>query len=95
MPQITSDLILTWVLIGLTVSLLTKLFVPGSDLRGWFGTFFVGIVGSVVGGLIVYALRFENEVSDASAWVLSMISAAVALLVYYRVGAESGLDRIT
>ena len=95
MPQITSDLILTWVLIGLTVSLFTRLFVPGSDLRGWIGTYFVGVVGSAVGGLIVYALRFENEVSDASAWVVSMIGAFVALLVYYRIGAESGMDRIT
>jgi len=95
MPQITSDLVLTWVLIGLTVSLFTRLFVPGSDLRGWIGTYFVGVVGSAVGGLIVYALRFENEVSDASAWVLSMISAAVALLLFYRIGAESGMDRIT
>ena len=48
MPEITSDLILTWVLIGLTVSLFTRLFVPGSDLRGWIGTYFVGVVGHLV-----------------------------------------------
>ena len=96
MPELTRESVLTWVVIGLVVGLLGRLlFDTGSGLRGWLRNPFLAVAGSAVGGLIASALRLGSELSEASAWVVSIIGAALALLLYHRIGAENAIDDIT
>ena len=75
--------IIGWILFGLVVGLLARLLVPGRDPMGWLATLLLGVVGSVVGGLIAYALRLGTEPYAPAGWLLSIIGAVVALLGYY------------
>jgi uncharacterized membrane protein YeaQ/YmgE (transglycosylase-associated protein family) len=94
MPAITAGSALTWVVIGLAVGLYARLFISGGrSLREWVGTLVVAVFGSSAGGLIAYAVRLGGELVTPSAWALSLLGAVVALLLYNRMGAESGLDK--
>jgi uncharacterized membrane protein YeaQ/YmgE (transglycosylase-associated protein family) len=44
--------LLSWIIFGLIAGLISMAFQPGSDTRRWVGTVIVGIIGSVIGGLI-------------------------------------------
>jgi uncharacterized membrane protein YeaQ/YmgE (transglycosylase-associated protein family) len=81
--------ILIWLLIGLLAGALARFLVPGEDPMGFFGTMFLGLIGSLVGGFL------GNLVSDgeldvtAAGLVGSVIGAVIALLVYRSVRARS------
>ncbi|HXG11524.1 MAG TPA: GlsB/YeaQ/YmgE family stress response membrane protein [Gemmataceae bacterium] len=75
--------LLGWILFGLVVGLIARLLVPGRDPMGWIATILLGIVGSVVGGLIAFALRLGTQPYQPAGWILSIIGAVVALLGYY------------
>jgi uncharacterized membrane protein YeaQ/YmgE (transglycosylase-associated protein family) len=94
MPAITAGSALTWAVIGMAVGLYARLFISGgASLREWLGTLVVAVLGSSAGGFIAYAVRLGGELETASAWALSLIGAVIALLLYNRMGAESGLDK--
>ncbi|HUF94697.1 MAG TPA: GlsB/YeaQ/YmgE family stress response membrane protein [Acidimicrobiia bacterium] len=81
--------ILIWLLIGLIAGALARFLVPGEDPMGFFGTMFLGLIGSLVGGFL------GNLVSDgeldvtAAGLVGSVIGAVIALLVYRSVRTRS------
>jgi uncharacterized membrane protein YeaQ/YmgE (transglycosylase-associated protein family) len=81
--------ILIWLLIGLLAGALARFLVPGEDPMGFFGTMFLGLIGSLVGGFL------GNLVSDgeldvtAAGLVGSVIGAVIALLVYRSVRTRS------
>jgi uncharacterized membrane protein YeaQ/YmgE (transglycosylase-associated protein family) len=94
MPAITAGSALMWAAIGLAVGLYARLFISGrASLREWLGTLVVAVLGSSAGGLIAHVVRLGGELATASAWALSLIGAVIALLLYNRMGAESGLDK--
>ena len=86
MSDLTLSAILAWVIFGLVVGLLARLLVPGSDPMGWLSTLFLGVVGSFVGGLIAYALKLGTEPYAPAGWILSILGAAGALLLYHQLG---------
>ncbi len=54
--------IIGWIVFGLIVGALARLFVPGpTDFRGCLPTVLLGIVGSVVGGFIGRALGMYRD----------------------------------
>lgn len=71
--------------IGLVAGFLARLLVPGRDSMGVGATILLGIVGSLIGGFIGWAL-FGKDLADgalqASGIIGSVIGAVLALLVY-------------
>jgi uncharacterized membrane protein YeaQ/YmgE (transglycosylase-associated protein family) len=72
-----------WIVFGLIVGALARLFVPGRDPMGWIATILLGVVGSLTGGFIAYALRLGTAPYQPAGWIFSIIGGIVALLGYY------------
>jgi uncharacterized membrane protein YeaQ/YmgE (transglycosylase-associated protein family) len=70
--------IIGWIITGLIVGALARLFVPGpSDFRGCLPTIGLGLLGAVVGGFIGRQLKIEGW-----SFVLSIVGAVLVLVVY-------------
>lgn len=76
--------ILTWILLGLIVGALAKLFMPGDDPGGIFVTILLGIAGAFLGGMIGSLLGVGSITGLNLTSVLLAIVGAVLLLVIYR-----------
>ncbi len=74
-----------WIMIGLVAGLLGRLLVPGPQPMGWLLTIMLGLVGSVVGG-IVSSLVFGTDPMQpgfhAAGLVMSTIGAVIVLVLY-------------
>ncbi len=80
--------------VGLIIGAIARLVVPGPDPIGLFGTWLLGVAGSLVGGFLGYVL-FGADLDDGpvqAAGFLGSIAGAVILLVVYR---AVNRDRIT
>jgi uncharacterized membrane protein YeaQ/YmgE (transglycosylase-associated protein family) len=77
--------VIVWVVFGLVVGALGRLLVPGRNPMGCLATILLGIAGSVVGGLIAYALRLGTREYSPGGFIMSVIGAVVALLLYYQI----------
>lgn len=77
--------VISWIVFGLIVGAIGRLLVPGRDPMGWIATILLGIAGSVVGGLIAYALRLGTGEFSAGGFIMSVIGAIIALLLYYQI----------
>jgi uncharacterized membrane protein YeaQ/YmgE (transglycosylase-associated protein family) len=75
--------IIGWIIFGLIAGAIARLLVPGRDPMGWVATIVLGIVGSFVGGLIAYLLKLGTDPYEPGGWILAIIGAVVALLIYY------------
>jgi uncharacterized membrane protein YeaQ/YmgE (transglycosylase-associated protein family) len=71
--------------IGLIFGAIARLLVPGRDPMSLGQTWLLGVVGSLVGGFLGYAV-FGADVDDgavqAGGVVLSIVGAIVVLLIY-------------
>jgi uncharacterized membrane protein YeaQ/YmgE (transglycosylase-associated protein family) len=82
--------ILAFLLFGLIVGLLARALYPGRQAMGWLTTSVLGMIGSLVGGLIGHALWGGNSQPDGTwgftpgGWVLSIAGALLVLFVYLR-----------
>jgi uncharacterized membrane protein YeaQ/YmgE (transglycosylase-associated protein family) len=63
---------------GLVVGVLARFFYPGAVDMGWISTIVLGVVGSLVAGLI--ASRGKAEFSRAG-WLASILGAIVLIFV--------------
>ena len=80
--------IIGFLIFGLIVGLLARAIYPGSQHMGWLMTAVLGMVGSLVGGLIGHALFGGNSAADGS-WgftpgglISSIIGAVIVLFAY-------------
>ena len=76
--------ILSWILFGLIVGALARVFTPTKDVGGIIATIVIGIVGAVVGGFIgtqlgIGAVTGFNLVS----LVLATVGAVLLLLLFH------------
>jgi uncharacterized membrane protein YeaQ/YmgE (transglycosylase-associated protein family) len=74
-----------WLMIGLVAGGLARLLVPGQQAMGLFLTMILGLVGSVVGGLIstvVYGYSPTDPGFHTSGLIMSTFGAVIALGVY-------------
>jgi uncharacterized membrane protein YeaQ/YmgE (transglycosylase-associated protein family) len=82
--------ILAFLLFGLIVGLLARALYPGRQAMGWLTTSVLGMIGSLVGGLIGHALWGGNSQLDGTwgftpgGWILSIAGALLVLFVYLR-----------
>ena len=73
--------ILGWILFGLIVGALAKMFMPGRDPGGIVVTIVLGIVGSVVGGFLGRVLGLYGP-NEPGGFFMSLIGAVLLLWVY-------------
>lgn len=77
--------VLGFILFGLLAGALAKFIMPGNQNMGWIMTIILGILGSIVGGLIgVYILHWGSVDSfwSPKSWILSVGGALIILWLY-------------
>ena len=83
-----------FIVFGLVVGVVARLLLPGDQHLSILATLLIGLVGSVIGGVIANALGtgdiFELNFLGA---VVAIISAAVLILIIDRGAARTGAHR--
>lgn len=78
---------ISWLVFGLIVGALAKLFMPGKDPGGIVVTILLGIAGSVIGGFIGQALGWYGP-GQYAGWIVSILGAILLLFIYRKVFAR-------
>lgn len=73
-----------WLIIGLIAGALARLIMPGRDPMGIIATMLLGIVGSVVGGLVSWAIWGAPADGFRPAGLLLSIIGAILVLWVWR-----------
>jgi len=76
---------LAWIIVGLVVGALAKLFMPGRDPGGIIVTILLGIAGAFVGGAVGRALGFYDPGQPAG-WIMSILGAMALIWAYLNLG---------
>ena len=76
--------ILGWLIFGLIVGLIAKLLYPGRDPGGFFVTIGIGILGSLLGGIIGRAFGLYRHGQGAGI-IMSILGAIVLLVIYHAI----------
>ena len=72
-----------WLIIGLIVGALARLIMPGRDAMGMIATLVLGILGSILGGLVSWAIWGQSEQGfQPAGFFLSLLGAIVVLFVW-------------
>lgn len=74
--------ILGWLLFGLIAGFIARALVPGKDNIGLLMTIVLGVIGSVVGGLVFGLLTVGIRGFEPTGWIGSVIGAIIVLVVY-------------
>ena len=77
--------IIWWVIIGLVAGALARLIMPGRDPMGIIATILLGIVGSVLGGLVSWAIWGADEAGRGfrpAGILLSILGAIIVLWIW-------------
>jgi len=75
--------VVAWVVVGLIAGALARLLVPGRDPMGLLWTLVLGLVGSILGGLVVEAITARDR-EFTPAGLIGSILGAVVILIGYR-----------
>ena len=79
-----------WLIIGLIAGALARLIMPGRDPMGIIATIVLGIVGSILGGLVAMAVwRDSAEGFHPAGLLLSIIGAVIVLWIYRMIKSRS------
>ena len=86
--------LLGWIVLGLLAGAIAKALHKGDEPGGVLGTFAVGIIGALLGGLIASAVGIGSISSFFSlgTWLIA-VGGAFLLLVVFDVVAGRGADR--
>ena len=74
-----------WLIIGLIAGALARLIMPGRDAMSWLMTMLLGIVGSIIGGLVSWAIWGPDTTGrgfQPAGLILSVIGAIVVLWIW-------------
>jgi uncharacterized membrane protein YeaQ/YmgE (transglycosylase-associated protein family) len=81
-----------WLIVGLIVGAIARLIMPGRDAMSWLATMLLGIVGSIVGGLVSWAIWGADTRTGGfhpAGFILSLIGAIVVLWIWRMIGRRS------
>jgi uncharacterized membrane protein YeaQ/YmgE (transglycosylase-associated protein family) len=79
-----------WLIIGLVAGALARLIMPGKDSMGILATMLLGIAGSIVGGLVSWALwGTDSSGFHAGGLLLSILGAILLLWIVRMVRSRS------
>lgn len=73
--------ILSWIAFGLVIGLIARALYPGRQKISLPNTIALGIAGSVVGGLIAWALGYrpEDGAFAGAGWIMSIVGALIVV----------------
>ncbi len=72
-----------WLIIGLIAGALARLIMPGRDPMGIIATILLGIVGSILGGLVSWAIwGTETRGFRPAGFLLSLLGAILVLWIW-------------
>ena len=79
------------IIVGFIVGLIARAIMPGAEHMGFWMTSFVGIGGSVVGGLIarIFSRPKDGALFHPAGFLLSIIGALIILFVMIKMNAGS------
>jgi uncharacterized membrane protein YeaQ/YmgE (transglycosylase-associated protein family) len=72
-----------WLVFGAVIGGLARFIMPGRDPMGCLMTILLGILGSVVGGLLMGTL-ITGRSTDPAGWIGSVLGALLLLWLYRR-----------
>jgi uncharacterized membrane protein YeaQ/YmgE (transglycosylase-associated protein family) len=77
----TLGTILAWIVFGLVIGLIARAIYPGRQALSVPNTVALGITGSMVGGLIAWALgnRPQDGAFHGAGWILSIVGALLVV----------------
>jgi len=81
-----------WLIIGLIAGALARLIMPGRDTMSWLATMLLGIVGSIIGGLISWAIWGPDTARGGfrpAGLLLSILGAIVVLWIWRMIRGRS------
>ena len=79
-----------WLIIGLVAGALARLIMPGRDPMGIIATILLGIVGSILGGLVSWAIWGTDTTGFRPAgFLLSLLGAILVLWIWRMVKSRS------
>ncbi|HKS09441.1 MAG TPA: GlsB/YeaQ/YmgE family stress response membrane protein [Pyrinomonadaceae bacterium] len=85
--------IIWWLIIGLIAGALARLIMPGRDAMSWVSTIILGIVGSIIGGLISWAIWGPDTTTGGgfrpAGLLLSILGAIIVLWIWRMIRARS------
>ena len=73
-----------WLIIGLIAGALARLIMPGRDPMGIIATILLGIVGSIIGGLVSWAIWGSDTRGFQPGGILLSILGAIVVLFLWR-----------
>ena len=75
--------IITWAVFGLVIGAIARLLYPGRQPMGLLMTMVLGIVGSLVGGLISWLFGFDPEDGPfrGAGWIMSIVGALIVVWI--------------
>jgi uncharacterized membrane protein YeaQ/YmgE (transglycosylase-associated protein family) len=74
--------IILFLLFGLIVGALARLLVPGRERGGWVVSMVLGVLGSLLGGLVGRALGLYTENQRTGGFLMSLLGAVVVVFAY-------------
>jgi uncharacterized membrane protein YeaQ/YmgE (transglycosylase-associated protein family) len=79
--------IVTWAVWGLFVGIIARVLLPGRRRIGIVLTIALGIVGSIVGGLVATQLLdiADSDEFDLGSFLIAVVASVVLLAVYERI----------
>ena len=77
--------IIWWVVVGLVAGFIARALVPGKDDIGLLRTIIIGMVGSLVGGLIWFFVTLGLGGLHRVGFIGSIIGAIIVLVIYNKV----------
>ncbi|MGH9966751.1 MAG: GlsB/YeaQ/YmgE family stress response membrane protein [Pyrinomonadaceae bacterium] len=80
---------LWWLIVGLVAGALARLILPGKDPMGLLATMALGIIGSILGGLLSSFIWGSQTGFQRGGLILSVLGAIVVLLVWRMIRSRS------
>jgi uncharacterized membrane protein YeaQ/YmgE (transglycosylase-associated protein family) len=75
--------IITWAVFGLVIGAIARLLYPGHQSMSIVMTMVLGIVGSLIGGLISWLFGFDPQDGpfQGAGWIMSIVGALIAVWI--------------
>lgn len=90
MDMVAADIsfwsVVWYVIAGLVIGLLARLFLPGRQKMGVVATIVLGVIAAIVGGFLWDAIFTDQR---GIAWIGSVVVAVILLWLYSRYAARS------
>jgi len=85
--------IIAWIVLGLIAGLIANMLIPGRRQQGLIITCIIGVAGALLGGWLatkIFRIHSLQGFFNISTWLTAVVGAAILLLAYHLITAQSG-----